>query len=169
MSTLRHYARQTLVVLGIALLSGCYSYHPVASAPVGSMVRVRVPVTSALNNPNRAPETASIEGLVVAGGDTISLATETRREFGAYREIVQHDTIRLAATQASLVEVREFSSKKSVALGVVIAGGAGLAAAVAFGLGGGRGGNPTDPGTGPQTAVVVSASFLSTVWGLVTR
>lgn len=161
-------ARRALFVLvGAMAISGCYSYHPVTSAPVGSMVRVRVPVQSALNNPNRAPQSASIEGLVIQGGDTLALATETRREFGAYRELVQYDTIRLAPSQTSSIEVREFSSGRSVILGLAIAGGAGSLAAVAFGLGGGGEGS-SPGGEGPETAIV-SLSMVSALWGLITR
>lgn len=157
-----------LMVLGVVFLSGCYTYRPVETPSPGSMLRVRVPVTSALNNPNQAPATASIEGLVLSAGDTISLATETRRQMGAYREIVQYDTLRLAVSQTSSMDVREFSAPRSVVLGVAIAGAAGAAAAVAFGLGGGSVGEPPGPGD-PVNSVVISGSLLSAVWGLISR
>jgi hypothetical protein len=153
----------------VFLASGCYTYQVVDSPPVGSMVRVRVPVSSALSDPNRAIETASIEGLVIRNeSDTLSLATETTRQLGAYRELTQFDTLRLASTQMSSVELREFSKQKSVILGVAIAGGATLLAAKAFGLGGGESGQIPGPGD-PVNSFVISRSVVSAIWGAIIR
>lgn len=160
--------KAALLCAGIAFSTGCYTYRLVDSPPIGSIVRVRVPVTSALNSRNSAPETASIEGHLIDVGDTIAVATETRRELGAYREIVQFDTLRLAMSQTSSLEVREFSRSRSILLGTSIAAIAGTAAAVAFGLGGG--GDPPDSGGGgPVTSIVVSPSIVSVLWGLIVR
>jgi hypothetical protein len=100
--------------------------------------------------------------------DTITLATQTRREFGAYREITQYDTLRFASSQANSLEIREFARNRSVVLGVAIAAGAGFGGALAFGLGGGSKNQPPD-GQGPLPAVVVSGSLLSTLWGAIAR
>lgn len=162
------FRRVVVVAMGASLLSACHTYRTVDDPPVGSTVRVRVPVTSALSNPNRAPATASIEGVLLSMSDTITLATTTRREFGAYRELTQHDTLRFLSSQANSVEIREFSRNRSVVLGVAIAAGAGFGAAVAFGLGGGKTGDPPG-GEGPLPAIVVSGSLLSTLWGAIAR
>lgn len=163
-------ARVGLIVAGAAVLGGCHTYHVVDEPPVGSMVRVRVPLTSAIVGNSSSIETVSVEGLLVGVGDTLKLATETRREFGAYRELIQRDTLRLARSQASSVEVREFSTARSVVLGTVIAGVAGLAAWYAFDLGGGDGGDGPGNGNGTvTTSIVASPSILSAVWGLIAR
>ena len=158
------FVRTLVVVVGTAALGACHTYRPVTAPTPGSTVRVHVPVTSALS---RVPETAAVEGVLVSMSDTITLATQTRREFGAFRELVRTDTVRLASSQASLLEVREFSRPRSVLLGVVVAGGAAYLAAVGFGFGGG--GDPPDPPTEPQTSVVVSRSLVSSLVGLIFR
>lgn len=156
---------RTLVVVVVAVaLGACHTYRPVTAPTPGSTIRVHVPVTSALS---RVPETAAVEGVLVSMSDTITLATQTRREFGAFRELVRTDTLRLATSQASLVEVREFSKPRSVLAGVVITGGAAYLALIGFGFG--SGGDPPDPPTQPQTSVVVSRSLVSSLVGLIFR
>ena len=132
----------------------------------GSTVRVRVPVTSALDDRNAAPTTVAIEGEVLEAGDTLVLARRTRQEFGAFREVIRMDTLRLARAQVTSVELKEFSSGRSVVLGLVLAaGGSGLALA-AFGSGGGDGEVPGAPDN-PNTSIVVSGSVLSAIWSLI--
>lgn len=162
--------RAILLIVAAAAFSGCYTYTPVQTAPaVGTMVRVRVPVTSAVAGRTAPQETADLEGLLVGTGDTLFLATETRRELGAYREITQFDTIRVATNQTASVEIREFSSARSIALGGIIAAAATVAAVVAFnGLSGSEGEESPGPGS-PDTALVVRGSLLSTLWGLLSR
>ncbi|MDX1746417.1 MAG: hypothetical protein R3324_10810 [Halobacteriales archaeon] len=168
MSRCRQVCRVAALSLGVALLVGCHTYRPVESPSPGSTVRVRVPVTSALNNPNRAPDMATVEGLVVSARDTVVLAMETRREFGAYREIVQFDTVRLGPSQVRSIEVREFSTKRSALLGVAIAGTATLAALAAFGFGGGdEGDSPGDDG--PVASIIATPSLVSSLLGWIIR
>lgn len=154
--------RAFLPVLGMwawaIVLSGCHTYRPVDTAPVGSMVRVRVPVTSPLG---RAVDMASIEGQLLDDGDTITLATETRRQLGAFSELMQYDTIRLAEDQVGSFELKEFSTKRSVVLGVVIAVGTFVGAAYGFGLAGGA-----DPPEGDVPPPPVTFSFFSLPWSL---
>lgn len=141
-----------------AFLAGCHSYRSVDTAPVGEVVRVRVPVASPVG---RSVESVSLEGQVLSNGDTITLATSTRRQLGAFSELMQFDTIRLAETQVASVELKEFSTKRSVVLGVAIAAGAFVAAAYGFGLVGGAD-PPDDPGIPPPVAF----SLLRLPWGL---
>ncbi len=153
---------------GAILLAGCFSYLPVETPPPGATVRVRIPVTSAVADPNAPPQTISVEGTVLESGDTLVLATETRRELGAFREIVQFDTVRLAPDQRSSVELRDFSKGRSIALGAGIAAGiAGLAIVAFGGVFGGE--TPVPPDGGPTPAVVVSRSLLSAIRGLIGR
>jgi len=162
---------RTLAIALFALspaLSACHTYRPISTATPGTAIRVHVPVVSALSNPNAPPQSVSIEGDVVSAGDTVVLATETRRELGAYREVVQFDTVRLAPDQRLSMELVEFSTKKSVLLGVAIAGGATAFAVAAFGFGGGSdGGGPNN--TPPQPAIVISGSLIGSILGWVGR
>lgn len=158
-------------LLAVLLLSttACHTYTAVDTPALGATVRVHVPIDNALSRPNQAPQTASIEGIVLAVGDTLALATKRRQEYGAYREIIQSDTLRLAADRPVLLEVREFSPQKSILLGAVLSVGATFAAIAA--LNAGRdGGNPPDPGPGPPApALVVSGSLISTIVGFFGR
>lgn len=152
--------------LALALLLGagaCHTYLPVTNPAPGTNVRVRVPVTSALDNGNAAPGTASIEGVVVESGDTLVLATSLRQEYGAYREVTMVDTLRLRPEQLLSVEQPQFSMGRTVLLTAVIVGAAVGTAIASFGGGGDEidGGEPP-----PQGAIVISNSFVSGVLGL---
>ena len=154
------------VLLGLAA-SSCYTYTPVQNPAMGSTIRVHVPIGNALRDANQAPETAAVEGEVVSVGDTLALATERRQEYGAYREVIQYDTLRVGMDQPTLIEVRAFSSQKSILLGTVIAAGATFAAVAAFNAGDdGSGGDDSEPSPGPTPAVVVSPSIISAIIGL---
>lgn len=154
-----------LLVAAVLLLSGCYTYQVVDTPPLGSTVRVRVPVTSALDDRNTAPPSVAVEGAVLQVGDTLVLARRTRREFGAFREVILFDTLRLVRAQTSSIELKEFSSGKSVMLGIVIAAGVTGLALAGFRGGGGDGETPgVDP---PNPSIVVNGSVLSAVWGFI--
>jgi len=150
----------------LLVMGGCHSYTPVRTAPPGSTVRVRVPVTSVVDNPNAPPQTVSLEGtLLAAGGDTIKIATRSRRELGAFRgELISYDTVSLAADERYGMDLVEFSTSKSVALGLGIAVGAGLAAVAAFGEGGSS--RTPDGGGGGPVAAVISSSTVSSFLGV---
>ncbi len=154
-----------LLVAAVLLLGGCYTYQVVDTPPLGSTVRVRVPVTSALDDRNTAPPSVAVEGQVLQVGDTLVLARRTRREFGAFREVILFDTLRLRRAQTSSIELKEFSSGKSVMLGIVIAAGVTGLALAGFNGGGGDGETPgVDP---PNPSIVVNGSVLSAVWGFI--
>ena len=129
-----------VVVVLAGSLAGCHTYTPVSAPSPGSTVRVHIPVQSVRANPNAPQRTETVQGQVVAAGDTLVLATRSRVEYGAYREIVQYDTLRLGPEQRTSVEVQEFSRGRSVALGVgltvIVAGAAFLAFGGTFGSGG---------------------------------
>ena len=158
---------RVFVLFVLAGTAGCYTYVPVANPAPGTQVRVHVPVTSALADPNAAPQTAAIEGEVVSFQDTLRLATTSRQEYGAYREVVMYDTLSLAPDQRVVIEQPEFSRGRTIVLTSVIVGGATLLALAAFS--GTFGGNqdPTDPGPPtPQGAVTISNSLVSGVLGI---
>jgi hypothetical protein len=146
-------------------LGACYAYRPVDSAPIGASVRVHIPVQAAVDVPGRQPETVTVEGTVLELGDSLSLATETRREFGAYRELVQFDTLRLGASQVARIELKEFSQGRSIGLGLAISAVVAAAAAVAFGVGGGSAGDGPPGGGGPQGAFVINPAILTGLLG----
>lgn len=126
-----------VVLLSATLMTACHTYTPVSAPTPGSTVRVHIPVRSAVDDPNAPTPTRTVEGQVVSAADTLVLATRSRIEYGAYREIVQYDTLRLGPEQRSAVEVREFSNRKSVGLGLavtaIVAGAAILALGNTFG------------------------------------
>jgi hypothetical protein len=156
-----------LVAVVAASTAGCYVYRPVETPSPGSTVRVLMPVVSAVSGRNVADRFESVEGTLVSNGETIVLAVQTRREFGAYREVIQHDTVSFVTDQLAAVDVREFSRGKSIGLGVGIAAGLTGLAMAAFGTFG----SPGDPGGGdppePQPAIVVNRSIVSWIWGLI--
>ena len=157
--------RSMLLVAAVLLLGGCYTYQVVDTPPLGSTVRVRVPVTSALDDRNTAPPSVAVEGAVLQVGGTLVLARRTRREFGAFREVILLDTLRLVPAQTSSIELKEFSSGKSVMLGIVIAVGVTGLALAGFKGGGGDGETPgVDP---PNPSIVVNSSVLSAVWDFI--
>ena len=172
MSALRRYLRRPcgacLVLASGLLMAGCHTYTPVNTAPPGSTVRVQIPVRSAADDPNAPPRTQSVEGQVLSSGDTIVLATSSRYEYGAYREIMQYDTLRLGPEERYTVELREFSRGRSVALGLGLTALVAGAAAVAFGgtFGSGGDGNNVDPPAPAVVSVPVHRSLVDSFLGL---
>jgi hypothetical protein len=150
---------RALAVVGAALMSGCYSYVPVERPSPGSIVRIQVPVHSAVGNRNQEPETMSMEGTVLTAGDSLVLQVESRRELGAYRELKQVDTVRVAPKDLAGVDLRVFSKPKTFLLTAGIIGVTVALAAVALDLGGGSGGGgPPDGGT---TSAIMVKPILS--------
>ncbi len=155
------------LLCGMPLVSGCYTYRLVEEAPVGSVARLRVPIQSAIVDPNSPPETVAIEGLIISFGDTISFEASNRQVIGAFREVVQYDTLQVARDGLASIEVREFSRTRSVLLGIgVAAGTAGLALA-ALGIEGGEAGQrPGGDGSESFTAgIAVGVGALGRLLG----
>jgi hypothetical protein len=148
------------------LTAGCHSYVPVSDAEPGTTVRVRVPVTSALDGDNGPGQSAAIEGDVVAFGDTLVLAVMNRQEYGAYREVVMFDTLRLGPEQRISVERAEFSKGRTVLLSAALVFGVGALAVAAFNSGTGDDSEIPGGGPPPQGGVVVSNSVVSGLLGL---
>ncbi len=154
----RRWGHRTLAFLAVGLtVSGCYSYRIVDDAPVGSVARLRVPVQSAIVNPSSPSGTVAVEGKVISVGDTIEFEASTRHTLGLFQDVVQYDTLRVARDGVASIEVREFSTTKSVLLGAGILAGTVALAAAAAGVGGGDAGDApsTDP---PQNSRAVGVS-----------
>lgn len=166
MPALRHMLFAALLC-GPPLVSGCYTYRLVEEAPVGSVARLRVPIQSAIVDPNSPPETVAIEGLIIAFGDTISFEASSRQVTGAFREVVQYDTLRVARDGLASIEVREFSRTRSVVLGVAVAAGTtGLALAALGAEGGQAGDRPGEGGAESFTAgISVGVGALGRLFG----
>lgn len=140
-----------LLALTPGLLAGCYSYSPITEPAPGSTVRVSVPVRSAVTRPNEEPGTVTVEGLLVSAGDTLLVETRSSREYGAYREVMQLDTLRVAAADVTLIEERLRSQSKTLAFtAIVTVGTVGLALAAINAATGSQGGGK--PGDGSGTA-----------------
>jgi hypothetical protein len=141
-------------LVGAAIMSGCYSYVPVERPTPGSVVRIEVPVRSAVVGTTQREETASMEGTVLTAGDSLVLQIESLRELGNFRQIRSVDTLRVARADLIGVSTRSFSKPKTIGLTAVIAGATIGLAVAALGVGGGsQGGGPPDPGTGSSIIV----------------
>ena len=157
-----------VAVLGaMPLVSGCYTYRLVEEAPVGSVARLRVPIQSAIVDPNSPPETVAIEGLILSFGDTIAFQASNRQVIGAFREVVQYDTLTVARDGLASIEVREFSKVGSVVLGTVVAVGTAALALAALGIEGGAAGEgPGGEGSESFTAgITVAVGAIGSLFG----
>ena len=135
-----HRILPVVLLSGIPLVSGCYTYRLVEDAPVGAVARLRVPIESAIADANSPPETVAVEGLILSFGDTISVEAGTRQVLGAFREVVLYDTLRVARDGLASIEVREFSQVRSVVLAAGVAAGTVALALAALGTEGGEAG-----------------------------
>lgn len=141
------------------LLAGCYAYVPVARPSPGATVRIQVPVRSAADQAGRAPRSISLEGAVLAFGDTLVLETKARRQLGAFRELVELDTLRIEVAALSGIEERRLSKPRTYAFTAAVAAGATALTLAALEAGGGAGG--AGPGDEvPQGSVVLNAIVL---------
>lgn len=159
----RSALRGAAVILVALALNACYTYSPVETAPIGTRVRVHVPVQTAIGG----TQTETIEGSLLENGDPIVLAIRNRREIGAYREVVQYDTLTLSSSQTTRLEIRELNTPKTVGLTAGIIAAAVISAIASF-EGGSQGDDPSPPDQGPITAVV-SSSMISSVIGWILR
>lgn len=142
----------------LAVGSACYSYEPVETPAPGTPVRIQVPVNSPVVRPNQAPETMFFEGTLVSLGDTLLLATRSRREVGAFREILEFDTLRVAQSRVSLLEERLLSKPKTYAFTAVVTGGVvALGIAALNTLTGQKGGEPQPDD--PRGALILNPIF----------
>jgi hypothetical protein len=149
---------KVVMVLGAAIMSGCYSYVPVERPTPGTVVRIDVPVRSAVTGSRQQPETAALEGTVVSAGDSIVLAMSSTQEIGNFRQIRSADTVRVARADLAGISERSFSKPKTIALTTVITGATVGLALVALGVGGGSQGSGP-PGNGPGAAIIVKPIF----------
>ena len=146
-----------LAVLGVGSFSGCYSYVPVEHASPGSIVRVHVPVRSAAQNPNARVETVQIEGVLLTDQDSIVVETKNQREFGAFRTVMEVDTLRVERSGISAMELQVFSKPKTYGMVALVGvGAAGIVGALVKAAGGTGGDSGAGPGgtTGTQIRVI---------------
>ena len=162
-------SRASVAVAMIALpLTGCYNYVPVENPSPGAIVRMKVPVRTSVRGSNDAPESFAIEGVVVASGDTVVLASTTRTQYGAFREISLVDTLRAARVDLVALDEKVYSPQKSIALGVFVAGGIALFIGSVTGFVGGSEDDEVGDGTMPNASVVLT-SVLTGLLGIFGR
>jgi len=154
-----------MLIASTLLFMGCHTYMPVQQPVPGTTVRVQVPLTSAAQGSNQAPETVSIEGTLIEFGDTVEVEVTNRQEYGAFREVTRVDTLRIATSGIIGLDERAFSTGRSVVLGLAIGGVATAFALTALGFEGG-GSNPTPGPDGPQPSFLLSP-IVRTIWGLI--
>ena len=88
----------------------------------------------------------------------------SRQEYGAFREVIRLDTLRIEVSQIAGLDERVFSLRRSVVLGAVIGAVAGGLALTALGLEGGGGGGKPPPI--PPVGTLVLSPIVSFIWGL---
>lgn len=143
------------VVVGAALMSGCYSYVPVERPTPGSVVRVELPVYSTVAGTRREEDVAEMEGTVVtAATDSLVLRVESLSQIGNFREIRSVDTLRVARADLSALSEKTFSKPKTIGLTVLIGAAVVGLAVAALDVGGGSQGG-TDPPDGTTTSIRV--------------
>ena len=147
---------------GLLAMVGCHSYVPVESPAPGTIARVTIPVRAAINVPNGRGGTASVEGVVLSARDTIVLAMRSRGNWGEARETIRIDTIYVPRDQQVRIEVKEFSTGKSVLLGAAIAGAA-AAVALTLEIANAEGVAPPEDDPFPPGGTVISVSVASIV------
>ena len=160
----RHLLDGGLALVIVVSLGGCHRYVPVQHFAPGTVVRVQVPLTSAVEGSTQAPETFSVEGSLVSFGDTLEVEVTSRQEYGAFREVIRLDTLRIEVSQIAGLDERVFSLRRSVVLGAVIGAVAGGLALTALGLEGGGGGGTPPPI--PPVGTLVLSPIVSFIWGL---
>ena len=154
-----------MLIASTLLFMGCHTYMPVQQPTPGTTVRVKVPLTSAVQGPNQAPETVSIEGTLIEFGDTVEVEVRDRQVYGAFREVTRLDTLRIEASGITGLDERSFSTGRSVVLGLAIGGAAVGFALTALGFEGG-GSNPTPGPDGPQPSLLLSP-IARAIWALI--
>lgn len=147
MSVVPGHLLARLSVLGAFVLSGCYTYVPVEQPAPGTPVRVRMPVSSAVEGSSRIPESVMIEGRVIAFTDTLRMEMRNEQRMGT-RSFVAVDTIRIAASSLADLEERVFSRSRTAVFAGALLGGVALATwGIATVTGGDDGGKPDPPPT----------------------
>ena len=164
----RHSVRPGLSLVGAMLFAACSTYTPVGNPVPGVTVRAQVPIQSAITNRNSAPQLITIEGIVVSSGDTVVLATKSRQEYGAFREIMRFDTVRVARDELASLDLQEFSAKKSVALGVGLTAAATYFAVSALGVKNGEAGGGPDGDIKPSGTIVLRP-IVGLIWRLISN
>lgn len=158
MRTLRRLVRPFAVTALAAFAGACYSYVPVERPAPGTTVRIRVPVTSAVQNPNRPPESFDVEGVVLTAGDSLVMVSETRRELSTFRVVSDVDTVRVARANLLSVEEQVFSKPRTFALTALVTGAA--VGVVLLALDAAGGGEGPDGGGDPVTQGAVRIPFV---------
>ncbi len=152
----RPLAADAFLAASVAWFSaGCYSYAPVQRPTPGSTVRIHVPVRSAVAGRQAREESVAFEGLVLSFGDSLYLQTTSRREYGAFREVFEFDTLRVAPGVLMGMEERYLSKPKTYGFAALVAVGTTALVVAAVNAAGGSGGGNDGNGGGPQTAIIV--------------
>lgn len=151
MNGFRRMRGAALVLLLIAL-TGCYSYQPTEAPAPGTTVRVKVPIRSNVVRSGGEPQTAAFEGTLLALGDTVLLETKARREYGAFREVLLFDTLRVARADVTALEERLLSKPRTYAFTAALTLTATVLGIAAINAATGSEGGGKPGGTDPTTA-----------------
>lgn len=162
--------RGVTTILALVVSAGCYSYAPIERPAPGTTVRIQVPLRSAVQNPNQAPESISLEGVVLATpGDSLVLTTQTRRELGQFRILTETDTLRVARSGLLAVEEQIYSRPKTYALTALVTGGAVGLLVLALDAAGGQAGDGGGGGPPTNTALRIPGVVFQHLWNALIR
>ena len=104
---------RTVAAVGAFLMSGCYTYVPTATVAPGADVRVLLPVETRGFGGTVTTENIPVDGVVIEAGDSLIMETESRQQVGNFQEMVLTDTLRLAPSQITQLQVKEFDSVRT--------------------------------------------------------
>ena len=140
---------RNFLILFLALLNGCYSYAPVASAPLarGTAVRARLaePADIRLTDVSVNNTSVVVGEIVAHDADTLTLSAFSLRAATGYSVPAAGETVKIPAGRVARIERRRLDVLRSALLvGTVAVGGTLLFASLGSGFGGrgGGGGRP---------------------------
>lgn len=148
---IRRLSRGLVYGVGAVVMSGCYTYIPVENPAPRTPVRITVPLNSAVSNPNRAPDSYTLEGTVVSVGDSLTLETQTTAQMGQFRQVSRMDTVRVARRNLLALDERVYSQSRTIGLGVVIVAGTAALVGGIYSATVGSGGDDGNGGGPPPT------------------
>jgi hypothetical protein len=104
---------------------------------------------------------------VLSFGDSLLLETKSRREFGAFREVYELDTLRVAPGTLAGMDERYLSKPKTYAFTAVVTAGAAGLAVLAVKAAGGEGGDGPPGNGGINPAILVTPVVRALIGALV--
>lgn len=151
----RTWSRLATLAVAVSLVTGCYTYRAVDTAPPGSEIRARLTTEAAVRRSAGLDNAVmQIDGRMVReSADAIKVNVLLMRDPSQFANVEIRDTISLRRADVESLMVRELSTSRSI-LFIGALGAAGFAMFKGYqAVAGGAEGNPDDGG-GNQASVV---------------